>query len=39
MITNASLLWRPDVRSDLDKADWVSVKGDSSWPYESTAPR
>ncbi|HPP12521.1 MAG TPA: radical SAM protein, partial [bacterium] len=26
VITNASLLWREDVREDLKKADWVSVK-------------
>jgi wyosine [tRNA(Phe)-imidazoG37] synthetase (radical SAM superfamily) len=29
VITNASLLWREDVRKDLLKADWVSVKVDS----------
>ena len=29
MITNASLLWREDVREDLAKADWVSLKIDS----------
>ena len=29
VITNASLLGKSDVRSDLEKADWVSVKVDS----------
>ena len=29
VITNASLLWREDVREDLAKADWVSLKIDS----------
>ena len=29
VITNASLLWRDDVRSELLQADWVSVKVDS----------
>lgn len=29
VITNASLLWRDDVRDDLAKADWVSLKVDS----------
>jgi wyosine [tRNA(Phe)-imidazoG37] synthetase (radical SAM superfamily) len=29
VITNASLLWRSDVRKDLSKADWVSLKVDS----------
>jgi wyosine [tRNA(Phe)-imidazoG37] synthetase (radical SAM superfamily) len=29
VITNASLMWREDVRSELSKADWVSVKIDS----------
>ena len=29
VITNASLLWRDDVREDLSKADWISVKVDS----------
>lgn len=29
IITNASLLWRPDVNDDLKLADWVSVKIDS----------
>ncbi len=29
VITNASLLWNPDVREDLAKADWVSVKVDA----------
>jgi wyosine [tRNA(Phe)-imidazoG37] synthetase (radical SAM superfamily) len=28
-ITNASLIWREDVREDLMKADWVSLKVDS----------
>ncbi len=29
VITNASLLWRDDVRRDLKQADWVSLKIDS----------
>lgn len=29
VITNASLVWNPDVRKDLLKADWVSLKIDS----------
>jgi len=29
VITNGSLLWRKDVRTELSKADWVSVKVDS----------
>ena len=29
VITNASLLWRKDVRMELMKADWVSIKVDS----------
>jgi wyosine [tRNA(Phe)-imidazoG37] synthetase (radical SAM superfamily) len=29
VITNASLLWREDVRHDLQKADWVSIKTDA----------
>lgn len=29
VITNASLLWREDVRHDLRKADWVSIKTDA----------
>jgi wyosine [tRNA(Phe)-imidazoG37] synthetase (radical SAM superfamily) len=29
VITNASLLWMPDVIEDLQAADWVSVKVDS----------
>ncbi len=29
VITNASLLWREDVRNDLAKADWVSLKVDA----------
>lgn len=29
IITNASLLWRPDVNEELKLADWVSVKIDS----------
>ena len=28
-ITNASLIWREDVREELLKADWVSLKMDS----------
>ncbi len=30
VITNGSLLWRDDVRSTLNKADWVSVKADAA---------
>lgn len=29
VITNSSLLWREDVRNELAKADWVSVKIDT----------
>jgi wyosine [tRNA(Phe)-imidazoG37] synthetase (radical SAM superfamily) len=29
VITNASLLWQEDVRKDLQKADWVSLKVDT----------
>ncbi len=29
VITNASLIWREDVRSELGKADWVSLKVDA----------
>lgn len=29
VITNASLIWRPDVRKDLMGADWVSLKLDA----------
>jgi wyosine [tRNA(Phe)-imidazoG37] synthetase (radical SAM superfamily) len=29
VITNASLIWREDVREDLRRADWVSLKVDS----------
>jgi len=32
VITNASLLWRGDVRADLAAADWVSVKVDAVDP-------
>lgn len=32
VITNASLLWREDVRKDLSEADWVSVKIDAVDP-------
>ncbi len=31
IITNASLIFREDVRADLMKADWVSLKFDSIW--------
>lgn len=31
VITNASLLWMDDVKEDLSKADWVSVKIDAVW--------
>jgi len=30
VITNASLIWREDVREELMKADWVSLKVDST---------
>jgi len=30
VITNGSLIWRDDVRADLAKADWVSLKVDST---------
>ena len=30
VITNGSLIWREDVRAELAKADWVSVKIDST---------
>jgi wyosine [tRNA(Phe)-imidazoG37] synthetase (radical SAM superfamily) len=30
VITNASLIWREDVRRDLGQADWVSLKVDST---------
>ncbi len=29
VITNASLIWRPDVQEDLEKADFVSLKVDA----------
>ena len=29
VISNASLIWRPEVRDSLGRADWVSVKVDS----------
>jgi wyosine [tRNA(Phe)-imidazoG37] synthetase (radical SAM superfamily) len=29
VITNSSLIWREDVRDELSKADWVSLKLDS----------
>ncbi|MGD9239922.1 MAG: radical SAM protein [Desulfobacterales bacterium] len=30
VISNGSLIWREDVRADLAKADWVSIKVDST---------
>jgi wyosine [tRNA(Phe)-imidazoG37] synthetase (radical SAM superfamily) len=30
VISNSSLIWREDVREDLTKADWVSLKVDST---------
>ena len=30
VISNASLIWREDVREDLCKADWVSLKVDAA---------
>jgi len=32
VITNATLLWKEDVRDDLSEADWVSVKIDAVSP-------
>lgn len=32
VMTNASLLWMPEVRADLAAADLVSVKVDTTWP-------
>jgi wyosine [tRNA(Phe)-imidazoG37] synthetase (radical SAM superfamily) len=32
VITNASLIWREDIKRDLQKADWVSLKVDSTTP-------
>ncbi len=32
VITNGSLLWKKDVRDDLQMADWVSIKVDSVQP-------
>ena len=32
VITSASLIWREDVRQDLQKADWVSLKIDAVTP-------
>jgi len=32
VISNASLVWRPDVRADLAEADWVSLKVDAVDP-------
>ncbi len=29
VITNSSLIWKEDVRNDLDRADWVSLKIDA----------
>ncbi|MBN1400140.1 MAG: radical SAM protein, partial [Anaerolineae bacterium] len=31
VISNASLIWRADVRADLAGADWVSLKVDAVW--------
>jgi wyosine [tRNA(Phe)-imidazoG37] synthetase (radical SAM superfamily) len=31
VITNGSLIYRDDVKADLMKADWVSLKLDSTW--------
>ncbi len=43
VITNASLIWREDVRADLMKADWVSLKVDAVteavWRRIDRAPR
>jgi len=33
VITNASLIWRQDVREGLMSADWVSLKVDSDRDY------
>ena len=32
VITNSSLIWRDDVRAELAKADWVSLKVDAALP-------
>ena len=32
VITNSSLIWREDVRAELAKADWVSMKVDAALP-------
>jgi wyosine [tRNA(Phe)-imidazoG37] synthetase (radical SAM superfamily) len=32
VITNASFVWREDVRQDLKKADWISLKVDAVTP-------
>lgn len=32
VITNSSLIWRDDVRAELAKADWVSLKIDAAMP-------
>jgi len=43
VITNASLIWRADVRADLAQADWVSLKVDAVaeavWRRINRAPR
>ena len=43
VVTNASLLWKRDVRDDLAAADWVSVKidaaRDSTWRRVNRPPR
>jgi len=31
VITNASLIWRQDIRKDLQKADWVSLKVETGY--------
>lgn len=31
VISNSSLIWRDDVRSELANADWVSLKVDAVW--------
>jgi wyosine [tRNA(Phe)-imidazoG37] synthetase (radical SAM superfamily) len=43
IITNASLIWREDVRTELMKADWVSLKVDATqeegWRRINRPPR
>ena len=34
VITNSSLIWQEDIRNDLRKADWISLKVDTINEYE-----